>query len=148
MATAQFSSVLLEARDAVEANRRLMVEMRALRAQVAKQLSDVLDSAAMLAVSMQARTNETSLRPISAAIPIRPRAIDSTDQQALGSLTAREVEVLKLIGEGQRTKEIAYTLGITFKTAVTHRSNIMEKLGIHEGPRLVRFAIRTGICAA
>jgi DNA-binding NarL/FixJ family response regulator len=60
-------------------------------------------------------------------------------------LTERERTVLRLIGEGKRTKEIGAELGITFKTAVTHRSNIMEKLGIHEGPNLVRFAIRNGL---
>jgi len=62
-------------------------------------------------------------------------------------LTAREIEVLKLIGEGNRMKEIAARLGITFKTVVTHRTNIMEKLDIHEGPNLVRFAIRVGLVA-
>ena len=64
---------------------------------------------------------------------------------ALGLLTERERTVLTLIGEGKRTKEIAAELGITFKTAVTHRSNIMDKLGIREGPNLVRFAIRNGL---
>jgi len=63
-------------------------------------------------------------------------------------LTERERTVLTLIGEGKRTKEIAAELGITFKTAVTHRSNIMDKLGIHEGPNLVRFAIRNGLSRA
>lgn len=63
----------------------------------------------------------------------------------LALLTERERTVLRLIGEGKRTKEIAAELGITFKTAVTHRSNIMDKLGIHEGPNLVRFAIRNGL---
>jgi DNA-binding NarL/FixJ family response regulator len=63
-------------------------------------------------------------------------------------LTQLERTVLALIGEGKRTKEIAAELNITFKTAVTHRSNIMDKLGIHEGPNLVRFAIRNGFSRA
>jgi DNA-binding NarL/FixJ family response regulator len=65
---------------------------------------------------------------------------------SLQSLTPRELEVLRLVGQGKRTKEIAFLLGISFKTAVTHRAHIMEKLGIHEGPSLVRFAIRHGLC--
>jgi DNA-binding NarL/FixJ family response regulator len=73
----------------------------------------------------------------------------SPDQDPrLDLLTERERTVLRLIGEGKRTKEIAAELGITFKTTVTHRSNIMEKLGIHEGPNLVRFAIRNGLTRA
>lgn len=79
------------------------------------------------------------------AVPSPYRALSDADARRLAALTQREMEVLKLIGEGKRTKEIAYDLGITFKTAVTHRSNLMEKLGIHEGPKLVRFAIRAGL---
>ena len=51
-----------------------------------------------------------------------------------------------MIGDGKRTKEMAFELGIAVQTAATHRWNIMEKLGIHEGPMLVRFAIRAGLC--
>ncbi len=74
--------------------------------------------------------------------------VSADDKLRLESLTAREREVLTLIGEGKRTKEIAYVLGISVKTAVTHRSHLMDKLAIHEGPSLVRFAIRTGLCGA
>ncbi len=60
-------------------------------------------------------------------------------------LTEREAEVLKLIAEGLSTKKIATTLGIAFKTAASHRANLLEKFGIHKTVSLVRCAIRMGI---
>jgi DNA-binding NarL/FixJ family response regulator len=45
-----------------------------------------------------------------------------------------------------RSKEIAHELGISDKTVVAHRSNIMDKLGVHDSTGLVRFAIRVGLC--
>ena len=60
-------------------------------------------------------------------------------------LTRREREVLQLIAEGRTTKEIAQVLGLSVKTADSHRSRIMEKLGIHEVASLVRYAIRRGV---
>lgn len=57
-------------------------------------------------------------------------------------LTSREREVLQLVAEGQSSKEIASTLGISAKTAESHRSRIMAKLGVHETASLVRYAIR------
>ena len=63
-------------------------------------------------------------------------------------LTARELQVLALVAEGYSTKKIAALLGISYKTADSHRSRIMEKLGVHETASLVRYAIRQGIVRA
>lgn len=60
-------------------------------------------------------------------------------------LTPREREVLQLIAEGKTTREIAIVLGLSVKTAETHRTNIMRKLEIHETAGLVRYAIRRGL---
>jgi DNA-binding NarL/FixJ family response regulator len=57
-------------------------------------------------------------------------------------LTAREREVLRLLAEGQRNKEIAAALGIATKTVETHRARIMAKLKLHSMAELVRRAIR------
>jgi len=62
----------------------------------------------------------------------------------LSNPTRREIEVLKLIAAGLSTKQIAASLGISFKTASCHRSHLMEKLGIHEVAGLTRYAIRNG----
>ncbi len=67
---------------------------------------------------------------------------------AVTPLTAREVQVLALVADGKSTKEIAGLLGISYKTADSHRSRIMEKLGVHETASLVRYAVRQGIVRA
>ena len=60
----------------------------------------------------------------------------------LDPLTSREREVLQCIAEGQTTKEIAACLGLSIKTAESHRINLMRKLDMHETASLVRYAIR------
>ena len=60
-------------------------------------------------------------------------------------LSPREREVLQLVAEGKTTKEVAVVLGVSTKTAESHRTRIMEKLDIHETANLVRYAIRRGI---
>jgi len=61
------------------------------------------------------------------------------------SLTKREIQILKLIANGNSTKEVAALLGIAFKTSDGHRSSLMKKLGIHDSVALVRYAIRAGL---
>lgn len=62
-------------------------------------------------------------------------------------LSKRELDVMRLLVEGLRTKEIAASLGISAKTVETYRSRIMLKLGIDNLPGLVKFAIRAGIAS-
>lgn len=61
------------------------------------------------------------------------------------TLTSRECDVLRLLAEGQRTKDIAAALSISPKTVETYRGRIMLKLGIDNVASLVKFAIRAGI---
>lgn len=63
------------------------------------------------------------------------------------SLTDRERQVLKLVAEGRSNKEVAATLDISVKTAMTHREHVMRKLGLHNRTDLTRFAIRRGVIA-
>ena len=58
------------------------------------------------------------------------------------ALTPREREIVQLVAEGRSTKELADRLGITPKTAETHRTNIMRKLNMHSVSEVVRYAIR------
>jgi len=60
-------------------------------------------------------------------------------------LSIRERQVLQLIAEGKNVKEIGGILGISAKTAESHRTNIMNKLDIHDVAGLVRYAIREGL---
>lgn len=66
----------------------------------------------------------------------------AADRGAPGRLTPREREVMQLLAEGKSNKEIGVLLGITPKTAETHRTHIMAKLGLHSMSELVRYAIR------
>jgi DNA-binding NarL/FixJ family response regulator len=61
------------------------------------------------------------------------------------ALTSRQREVLKLLVEGKPMKEIAAILGISIKTVEAHRTQLMDRLQIHDLPGLVRYAMRTGI---
>jgi DNA-binding NarL/FixJ family response regulator len=63
-------------------------------------------------------------------------------------LSSRQREVLQLIAEGLSTRQIAVELGISIKTARTHREVLMQKVGVHKASDLVRFAIREGLVAA
>jgi DNA-binding NarL/FixJ family response regulator len=60
-------------------------------------------------------------------------------------LTPREREVVQLLAEGSSSKEVAVTLGLSVKTAETHRSNIMRKLQLHSVSSLVLYAVRNNI---
>jgi DNA-binding NarL/FixJ family response regulator len=66
-----------------------------------------------------------------------PGTLDSHDR-----LTHREREVLKLMAEGRKSREIAELFGIAIKTVIGHRTNIMRKLGIHNRTELIKYAIR------
>jgi len=63
-------------------------------------------------------------------------------------LSPRERQVLQLIAEGKNMKEIGAVLGVSSRTADSHRAKIMEKLGLHETAGLVRYAIRIGLVSA
>jgi two-component system response regulator NreC len=63
-------------------------------------------------------------------------------------LSGRERQVLQLVGEGKSTKDVAAVLGISVKTAESHRARLMKKLDIHETASLVRYAIRHGMIEA
>ncbi len=80
----------------------------------------------------------------------RKRGYFAPDPEAVRlifALTERERQVLVLIAAGKSTKEAATELGISYKTADSHRSRILEKLGVHETASMVRYAIRSGLVA-
>jgi DNA-binding NarL/FixJ family response regulator len=73
--------------------------------------------------------------------------LSQTGEEASGldQLTSRQREILQLIAEGHSSKQIAQILDASIKTIDAHRANIMERLGIHNLPGLVRYAIRCGL---
>jgi len=77
--------------------------------------------------------------------PARPRRGEVGVARRPGRLTPRQREILQLLTEGKSNKEIGATLGMTTKTAETHRTQIMAKLNLHSMSALVRYAIRNRI---
>jgi len=68
-----------------------------------------------------------------------------TEVSSYNPLTLRQREILQLIAEGNTTKEIAAKLNLSVKTIETHRTQLMERLDIHDIAGLVRYAIRIGL---
>lgn len=71
-----------------------------------------------------------------------------TETSPLEKLTPRQREILQLVAEGRKTKEIARKLAISVRTVENHRAQIMELLEIHDVVGLVHFALRTGLIQA
>jgi DNA-binding NarL/FixJ family response regulator len=68
-------------------------------------------------------------------------------RQPLSKLTSRQVEVLRMVAEGHRTREIADKLSLSIKTVESHRGELMKRLGMHDVVSLVRYALRSGLVA-
>ncbi len=67
------------------------------------------------------------------------------EKDSYARLTNREREILKLVGEGYTSREMAEKLFLSTNTVERHRTNIMDKLGMHNKSELIRFAIRKGL---
>lgn len=63
----------------------------------------------------------------------------------LAALTPRQREILQLVAEGHTSKDIAHRLGLSHRTVEVHRNQLMKRLGVHDLPGLVRFAVRVGL---
>jgi DNA-binding NarL/FixJ family response regulator len=120
--------------------------LQALRAgAVGYLLKDAAASDLELAIRAVAR-GDTYLSP-----SISRQVIDAYLGQSAGlespleQLTPRQREILQLIAEGKNTKEIAFLLKVSVKTVESHRSQLMERLAIHDVPGLVRLAMRAGL---
>jgi DNA-binding NarL/FixJ family response regulator len=74
-----------------------------------------------------------------------PADAGSHPAKSAGTLTDREVEVLRFIAQGLTNRQIAEKLFLSFRTVNTHRANLMQKLDIHDTAGLVRYAISTGL---
>lgn len=108
----------------------------------------VKDSAPMeLELAINAvKVGDTYLSP-----PVSRQMVESymlrlgSDSSPLDALTSRQREILQLIAEGRTTKDIAYLLNVSVKTVETHRTQIMQRLNVHDIPGLVRYAIKVGL---
>jgi DNA-binding NarL/FixJ family response regulator len=76
----------------------------------------------------------------------KKRFANSTNSEPIDSrLTVRELQVIQLLSLGKNMNEVGIALGISEKTADTHRSNLMRKLDLHNTAELVRYALRNRI---
>lgn len=73
------------------------------------------------------------------------RTLANADDKAKPTLSAREQQVLRFIGDGLRTKEIADRMGVGIKTAETYRQRLLAKLGCKGTAELIRHAVREGL---
>ena len=89
--------------------------------------------------------NQPFLSPAVTKIIIGQLAKTSTQEASPGDVTARELEVLKLLALGRSNKEVATALDISVKTVDVHRANIMRKLKLRTYSDLIQFAIRRQI---
>jgi len=79
-----------------------------------------------------------------------PEAITRAREKRAGltKLTGRQIEVLRLVAEGHRTREIADRLKLSVKTVESHRGEVMKRLEMHDVVSLVRYALRVGLIPA
>lgn len=89
---------------------------------------------------------EAFLYPTAAAALIKDYLRQAT-AEPYDQLTAREREILKLIAEGRTSQQIANMLAISLKTALGHRTKIMQKLDIHNRTELIKYAMHKGLVA-
>ncbi len=80
-------------------------------------------------------------------LPILPNFVGHTHTQGFQRLSPRQTEVLKLLAEGNSVKEISILLGLSAKTVEVHKSNLMERLGIHNKVQLVMYAVKHKVVA-
>ena len=121
--------------------------MSALRAGVRGYVLKTQAGADLIQAVRQVSRGMTYLSPsistvvVDACLGMRPQALADR-------LSERQREVVKLVAEGKTTKEIASVLGVGVRTADSHRTAVMRKLGIHQTAGLVRYAIREGLIEA
>jgi DNA-binding NarL/FixJ family response regulator len=66
-------------------------------------------------------------------------------RRPLEKLTRRQIEVLRLVAKGHRTREIAKELKLSVKTVESHRGELMKRLGVRDVVSLVHYAMRVGL---
>jgi DNA-binding NarL/FixJ family response regulator len=76
-----------------------------------------------------------------------PSRSNVSRRNQLDGLTGRQREIIQLIAEGRNTKEIAEILKVSPKTIEYHRTQLMNRLDVHDIPNLVRLALKTGLVA-
>ncbi|MEU9486232.1 response regulator transcription factor [Streptomyces decoyicus] len=105
--------------------------------EIVRAIDDVLSGDAGLSPRIQRRLLERFTEPV--------RALPQTPDEPPDGLTAREVEVLRLVAEGQSNPEIARTLHVSTATVKTHINNLFAKAGLRDRAQAIHYAYRHGL---
>ena len=82
---------------------------------------------------------------LAAALDGSPATADTAEDERFARLSAREIQVLRLIAMGRSNREIGKLLGVSANTVAVHRTNLMATLGVHKAAELVLIAVRKGL---
>jgi len=82
---------------------------------------------------------------LAAAIDGSPATAETAEDERFAQLSAREIQVLRLIAMGRSNREIGKLLGVSANTVAVHRTNLMATLGVHKAAELVLIAVRKGL---
>lgn len=135
--TLHFSDQLV--RDIVEAGARAYI----MKSDADRDLVSAVEALANHRTFFTARAAEMLLNGFS-----MQNSVADPEAQLRHRLTSREREIVQLLAEGKSSKEVAVALGISVKTAETHRANIMRKLEMHSVSEVVRYAVKNQIIEA
>jgi DNA-binding NarL/FixJ family response regulator len=135
--TLHFSDQLLT--DIVEAGARAYI----MKSDADRDLVSAVDALATGRTFFTARAADILLNGFS-----KEHSVPNPQSHLRNRLTSREREIVQLLAEGKSSKEVASVLGISVKTAETHRANIMRKLEIHSVSEVVRYAVKNQIIEA
>ncbi|MGD3110314.1 response regulator transcription factor [Streptomyces sp. YGL11-2] len=105
--------------------------------EIVRAVEDVLSGEAGLSPKIQRRLLERFAEPV--------RSLPTPPDEPPDGLTAREVEVLRLVAEGQSNPEIARTLHVSTATVKTHINNLFAKAGLRDRAQAIHYAYRHGL---
>src|SRR5580698_935582 len=125
--------------DIVEAGARAYI----MKSDADRDLVSAVDALANRRTFFTARAADMLLNGFS-----KEKSVADPQSNLRNRLTSREREVVQLLAEGKSSKEVAVVLGISVKTAETHRANIMRKLEMHSVSEVVRYAVKNQIIEA
>ncbi|MEM7082532.1 MAG: response regulator transcription factor [Pseudomonadota bacterium] len=111
-------------------------------------VKDAAASELELAINTVARGDRYLGNNIDAMRVLRHLESPGGGTSSLDRLTPRQREILQLVVEGNKTREIADMLAVSVKTVETHRAQLMDRLGIRDVAGLVKYSIRVGLLSA
>lgn len=118
--------------------------VNALRAGAAGYVTKAMAADELVRAVRQAAAGETYIGPRLAEQMAR-QMLEGAETPAHERLTARESEILALIGAGLQVKQVAAELGISVSSVNTYRNRIFRKLGLHSNAALIRYALKHGL---